>query len=96
VSGLVPNTDPVGQSSNRDRNKIACVHVPMSKLVEFLENALGTPIVDRTGLTGYFDMFLSWDSTPEGLKNALTQQMGLELVPGQEKVEMLIVGAAAH
>jgi uncharacterized protein (TIGR03435 family) len=94
VAGLVPNRESVDGYNNRDVKSIACVHAPISTLIMFLENALGTPIVDRTGLTGYFDMYVSWDSLPEGLKNALPSQMGLELVPGREKVDYLVVEKA--
>jgi uncharacterized protein (TIGR03435 family) len=66
----------------------------MSKLVEFLENALGTPVVDRTGLTGHFDIYVKWDGTPDGLTKALLPQLGLELVPSRESIEYLVVGKA--
>ncbi len=49
----------------------------------------GTPIVDRTGLTGYFD--LRWDSAHEGMEKAVQNQLGLELVHGTDLVEFLVV-----
>ncbi len=61
-----------------------------------LENFLGRPILDETGLTGRFDIFVSWDepdeSRPdrEGLKKALTEQLGIELVPDKRPLEMLV------
>jgi uncharacterized protein (TIGR03435 family) len=94
VPGLNPTSDPTGQNSSRTKDTIQCVYVPMSKLVEFLENALQVPVIDRTGLTGYFDIFVTWDSTPEGLKKAVLKQLGLELVPGRESVEFLVVEKA--
>jgi uncharacterized protein (TIGR03435 family) len=91
VPGLNPNSDPAGQNFSRTSDAIQFVYAPMSKLVEFLENALGTPIVDHTGLTGHFDIYVKWDSTPDGLKKALLPQLGLELVPGRESIEYLVV-----
>jgi uncharacterized protein (TIGR03435 family) len=94
VPGLNPTTDPTDQSSSRSNDTIQCVYVPISKLVEFLENALQIPVIDRTGLTGHFDIFLKWDGTPDGLKKAVLKQLGLELMPGREPVEYLVVEKA--
>jgi uncharacterized protein (TIGR03435 family) len=94
VPGLNPNSDPAGQNYSRTSDTIQCVYAPISKLVEFLENALGTPVVDRTGLTGYFDIYVKWDGTPEGLKEATLKQLGLDLVPSREAVEFLVMEKA--
>jgi RNA polymerase sigma factor (sigma-70 family) len=53
---------------------------------------LGIPVVDRTGLTGCFD--LKWDSKHETLEKAVLDQLGLELVPGTDRVEFLVVDKA--
>jgi uncharacterized protein (TIGR03435 family) len=63
-------------------------------LVDYLERCLGIVIIDRTGLDGVYDIDFKWDSTPEGLKKALLEQAGLELVPGREPVQMLFVEKA--
>jgi uncharacterized protein (TIGR03435 family) len=94
MPGLAPNNDSANQNNNRSPNSINCVSAPVSKLAEFLENALGTPVVDHTGLSGRFDMYVKWDGTSDGLKRAMLEQMGLELVPGRDTVEFLIVDAA--
>ena len=70
------------------------VNGPISFLTYDLENCLQTPVIDRTGLVGRFDYDLKWDdevawdsagrrhfSNPDGLKQALLNQLGLELVP---------------
>ena len=79
------------QDANRSPGFISCNTQPISKLAYFVENCLGTPVVDRTGLTGYFDYELKWDSTPEGLKQALLEQLGMELMPGNDHIEFLVV-----
>lgn len=68
---------------------------------------LHIPVVDRTGLVGRFDVDLTWDdekkwddsgryyfTNPEGLKQAVLDQLGLELVPSREPTEMLVVEKA--
>lgn len=91
VPGLVPNSDPTGQNNSRSPVSIQCVYAPMSQLVYFLENALGTPVIDHTGLTGHFDIYIHWDGTREGLIKAMLTQGGLELVPDHAKVDFLVV-----
>ena len=92
---LLPNE---GSSSSswrsgnfRSRNKV------LPALTGFLESRFAVPVIDRTGLTDHFDIDLKWDETDsqhpnlENLKQALLDQLGLELVPGREPVEMLMV-----
>ena len=57
------------------------------------------PVLDRTGLTSRFDFDLEWSDDPRqpnvvALQQALRDQLGLELVPGRESVEMLLVEKA--
>ena len=70
---------------------------PLSCLTSLLENQLKLPVVDHTGLDGRFDIDLAWDQadfqapTPDALKQALAEELGLELVKAKEDVEMLMV-----
>ncbi len=70
----------------------------MDEVAGFLERqGLGLPVVDHTGLTGKFDFDLKWnknDPEHDNLKQALLDQLGLELVPGSESIEMLVVEKA--
>lgn len=63
--------------------------------VSYLEATFGIPIIDHTGLTGSFDVNLKWNSQndpqQENLKQAVLDQLGLELVPDFAPVDMLIV-----
>jgi uncharacterized protein (TIGR03435 family) len=79
------------------------VDKPLTNLVNFLEASAGIPVVDRTGLTGRFDFSLKWNKPkvqqtqqglPDPLRQALLNQLGLELVPGTAPVEMLVVEKA--
>jgi uncharacterized protein (TIGR03435 family) len=66
-------------------------------LADYLENSLGIPVVDKTGLTDRFDIDLKLNESnfqhpdPQNLKSAVLDQLGLELVPGREPIEMLVV-----
>ena len=69
-----------------------------------LEHYLQVPVIDRTGLAGRYDVDLKWTdeltwdgtgrshfSNPDGLKAALMDRLGLQLAPGREPVDMLVV-----
>ena len=68
---------------------------PVSYLADFLEGQVKIPVIDQTQLTNRFNIQLDWDSRNdpqhEKLKQALIDQLGLELVPGTAPVEMLVV-----
>ena len=64
-----------------------------------IESRVGQPVLDRTGLTGRFDVEFQWPSQPgesekNAYKRALLEQLGLELIPSREPVELLIVEMA--
>ena len=70
---------------------------PIISLVRYLEDTLQVPIVDRTGLQEHYDFVLNWsqpnrtDLNIDGLKQAMIEQLGLELVPAHEKIEVLVL-----
>ncbi len=64
-----------------------------------LSRLLGVPIMDKTGLTGYYDFLLQW--TPEeapgdinlgpSIFTALQDVLGLRLVAGKEPVDIIVI-----
>jgi bla regulator protein blaR1 len=38
--------------------------VPMSRIAQLLTRSVGRPVIDKTGLTGYFDFTLQWTPQP--------------------------------
>jgi len=76
-----------------------CAKRPQGSLAGALARVVGYQVVDRTGLTGTFDIDLRW--TPEEDRGfgsdifaAIQEQRGLELEPGRASVEMLVIGHA--
>ncbi len=75
---------------------------PSAGLTKFLEAYFQVPVIDQTGLTRHFNIDLKWneldaqDSDHNALKQALLDQLGLELVPDRQPVEMLVVEKPAN
>jgi uncharacterized protein (TIGR03435 family) len=87
----------LASSSSGGMNEFRFSNQPISSIVSFAENQLGVPVVDQTGLTGNFDINLKWNNRgTKYFKQALTDQLGLELVPGTAPVEMLVVEKAKN
>jgi uncharacterized protein (TIGR03435 family) len=66
----------------------------LDTLVADLEESLGTVVIDETKLGGEFDIDLTWDGTPDGLKRVLRDERGLELTPSRRPVEFIAVDSA--
>ena len=100
--GLRPSTTRRNSSLNNEGNHFACVNLPLTGLVAYLEYYLGIPVVDQTGLTSRFDIDLKlneldWQRrNPDALKQVLLDELGLEMVPSREPVEMLVVERAKN
>lgn len=61
-----------------------------------IEDETGEPVLDETGLKGQYDVDLKWqtqatETDNDAFQRALSQQLGLELVPSVQPVEMLVV-----
>ena len=108
--GLKPTPSKAGSSMSSESQGVghlSCTDGPIGSLIYGLQYYLQVPVVDRTGLAGRFDVDLTWDdeikwdgtghyyfSNPDGLKRVVLDQLGLELVPSREPIEMLVVEKA--
>jgi uncharacterized protein (TIGR03435 family) len=70
---------------------ISTAHPSDFSLAMELELLFGKTIIDQTGLTQKFNIDLKWNGDLNALKHALRDQLGLELVPTNMPVEMLVV-----
>lgn len=82
---------------------------PVKTLAEMLGNQMSMPVSDKTGLTGSYDILLSWsdgagvsrraDSNPDAepgltIHAALQQQLGLKLEPKRGEVDVIVLDKA--
>ena len=78
--------------------------VLISQLVTSLSFFAGRIVVDKTALSGRYDLDLRWapdeaargDSDLPSLFTALQEQLGLKLVPERAPVEVLVIDSAAE
>ena len=62
-----PKFKPAEQGSTNVRvggNSIILERGDLVRMTQLLSSALGRPVVDRTGLTGLYDLSLKWDDAP--------------------------------
>jgi len=79
-----------------------------ASLTDFFSGQLGRPVIDKTGMTGAFDVHLEWNreamdgllrspvTNPEqpSIFKATEQELGLELKPGTGPVKVFVVDHA--
>src|SRR5262245_59859501 len=87
------------QDMRVDLGLIKSNRMSAAQLAGMLSRLLGLPVVDKTGLTAYYDLLLKW--TPEeaaadappgpSIFTAIQDTLGLRLVAGKEMVAVLVV-----
>ncbi|MEO5923481.1 MAG: TIGR03435 family protein [Bryobacteraceae bacterium] len=80
--------------------------VRMDEFARNLARMLARPVLDRTGLDGFFDFELSWvpdlavpaegDTAGATIFTAIREQMGLRLDAAKEPVEVLVIDAVSR
>lgn len=73
-------------------NSIKSYGSTMPEMARMLEGAAGRPVVDETGITGYFAFQFFWEKDNAfSFHSQLQAETGLTLVPGARPVEALLV-----
>lgn len=86
---------------NTNRGLISIRGGPIgARFIVGLSNFVGRIVVDKTGLTGYYDIDLKWTpdesptsdpNAPPDLFTALEEQLGLKLVSTKAPVDVLVI-----
>jgi len=87
------------QDMRVDLGQVESNRMSTEQLAGVLSRLLGLPIVDKTGLTGYYDLLLKWtpdeasaDAVPgPSLFTAIQDTLGLKLVSGKQPVDVLVI-----
>jgi len=94
-----PITNQWGATEEFGTDTATFFNQPLTTMDVFLEYRLKIPIIDQTGLAGPHEFSIKWnhewwkndmDNLP-GLQAVLSDQLGLELVPTNMPIEMLVV-----
>jgi uncharacterized protein (TIGR03435 family) len=86
---LQPATSPTEATCRTDNGLLAGLGSAQSIGVCF-EWLLNRPVVDETGLSGRFQFEVKYPGTP-ALLLAAARQLGLELIPAERELEILVV-----
>ena len=101
---LVEST-AAGRTWNMGRTYLRGYGLTADVLAEELSRVAGRVVVDRTGLTGRYDVALEWapddgsaaaNSNAPAFLRALPEQLGLKLVPAKEPLDVLLIDAVAE
>jgi len=90
-----PDADASSQYSTKDRDMVITMpKATMSDVADAAANAnLNRPVVDKTGLTGTYNIKLTYstDASDISVFQAVEEQLGLKLEAREEMVEILVV-----
>jgi|HubBroStandDraft_5_1064220.scaffolds.fasta_scaffold167156_1 uncharacterized protein (TIGR03435 family) len=99
--GLDANGMKFGGGRQVGRGLIRSMGQPMKPLVNQLSIELKRPVVDRTGLKGFYNFTLRWTpedgAPPEGdvaapsIFTAVQEELGLKLEPAKAPVQVLVI-----
>jgi uncharacterized protein (TIGR03435 family) len=79
---------------------ISAKKISMARFAELLSNKLDRPVVDKTGLTGVFDISLTWtpdngvtpdDDIVPSVFTAIQEQLGLKLEGHKDMIATLVI-----
>ena len=86
-----------GFRSNVSPGSLKGLNWSMGDLATYITSLIAKPVADRTGVQGRYDISVEYasdiaaDSTLPSLFTALSETLGLRLIPGKVPVEMLVI-----
>jgi uncharacterized protein (TIGR03435 family) len=93
----------VSRGFNTGQMRMEASKGTMEQLARQLSVTAGRPVIDKTGLTGYYAYTLDWasaiqppqpDSDSPSMFTAVQEQLGLKLESAKDPIEMLIIDRA--
>lgn len=102
--GLKVSADSEKVNTDLKNGRLYFTHQPLTVVTDGLEGILKTPVVDKTGLTNFYDFSLIWDAqTAKQIQSGtldnetgkkILAEWGLGLEPDTASIEMLVVKRA--
>jgi uncharacterized protein (TIGR03435 family) len=100
----LPDGSPAGSGFHSDEaGKVTGQGVSTASFTQWLTRQVGRPVLDKTGLTGKYDLTLSWtkdqgegsdDPAGPSIFDAVQQQLGLKLESGKGPVKVIVIDHA--
>jgi uncharacterized protein (TIGR03435 family) len=104
LPGLTVSVAGEKEDANLKNGRLYITHMQLKELTRGFEQILKAPVVDKTGLTNYYDFSLAWntqflrrlsdESTARPAVDKLLDDWGLGLEPETAALEMLVVKKA--
>lgn len=104
LPGLTVSDAGEKQGVHFNGGKLVFTHLRVGALTGGLEQVLGTPVVDKTGLNDFYNFAVPWSleaqqqlqnrSAARGFVDKILQDLGFSLKPDTTTVEMLVVKRA--
>jgi uncharacterized protein (TIGR03435 family) len=104
LPGLTVSGPDERRGASFQNDKLQLTHFPIAVIPNGLGGAIDMPLVDKTGLTNFYNFTVAWDSVTQqhlGDKNAarealnkIIEPLGLKLEPDTAPLEVLVVKKA--
>jgi uncharacterized protein (TIGR03435 family) len=84
----------VRASEQNGKHELMFTNISPAIFADELSQQVGRKVLDKTGLTGQFDVTFEWvngESGPDQISAALEEQLGLKIEPDQAPVDVLVI-----
>lgn len=89
---IPPSTGPLPGSQTNYRWVLP--HIDIDTFAHRLSRELDRPVIDKTGLAGFYSVTLEWGPDGPSIFTAIEEQLGLKLTASKEPIQVLIVESA--